>query len=66
MLVLKLANFEVLREKKEENPILLLDDIMSELDGNRIKFLLDYISKYQSIVTTTDAFFAKQAKNIKI
>ena len=66
LLTLKLADFELLKDEKDDVPILLLDDIMSELDGNRIKFLLDYISKYQSIVTTTDAFFAKQAKNIKI
>src|SRR5574344_1201667 len=66
MLVLKLANFEVLKEEKEEEPILLLDDIMSELDENRINFLLKYIEKYQSIITTTDSNFIKDIKNIKI
>lgn len=66
MLVLKLANFEVLREKKEENPILLLDDIMSELDENRINFLLKYIENYQSIITTTDSSFVENVDNIKI
>ena len=66
MLVLKLANFEVLKEIKEEEPILLLDDIMSELDENRINFLLKYIENYQSIITTTESEFIKNVDNIKI
>lgn len=66
MLVLKLANFEVLKEIKEEEPILLLDDIMSELDENRINFLLKYIQDYQSVITTTDSEFIKNVENIKI
>ena len=66
MLTLKLANFEVLIDEKEEVPILLLDDIMSELDANRISFLLKYIENYQSIITTTDSSFVKDVENIKI
>lgn len=66
LLTLKLANFELLMEEKEQVPILLLDDIMSELDSNRISFLLKYIKEYQSIITTTDASFAKNAENILI
>jgi DNA replication and repair protein RecF len=66
LLTLKLANFEVLKEIKEETPILLLDDIMSELDSKRINFLLKYIEKYQSIITTTDQGFADSLDNIKI
>ena len=66
LLTLKLANFEILKEEKDEIPILLLDDIMSELDQNRINFLLDYIKDYQSIITTTDSDFVKNKENIKI
>ena len=66
LLTLKLANFEVLIDEKGDIPILLLDDIMSELDSNRISFLLKYIEKYQSIITTTDASFIKDIGNIKI
>lgn len=66
MLTLKLANFEILKEYKNETPILLLDDIMSELDQNRINFLLDYIKDYQSIITTTDSNFVKNKEKIKI
>jgi DNA replication and repair protein RecF len=66
LLTLKLANFELLKDVKEDIPILLLDDIMSELDGNRINFLLDYIKDYQSVITTTDSGFIKNKENIKI
>lgn len=65
LLTLKLANFEILKELMEEIPILLLDDIMSELDNNRVNFLLDYIKNYQSIITTTE-FEGKNIENIKI
>ena len=45
---------------------MLLDDIMSELDGQRISYLLKYIENCQSIITTTDSSFVKEVKNIKI
>lgn len=66
LLTLKLSDFEIIKDIKEENPILLLDDIMSELDSNRINYLLKYIEKYQSIITTTDYNFIKNVTNIKI
>lgn len=66
LLSLKLADYEVLKEVKHENPILLLDDIMSELDEQRISYLLKYIENCQSIITTTDSSFVKEVKNIKI
>lgn len=66
LLTLKLANFEIIKDLNEENPILLLDDIMSELDNNRIHYLLRYIENYQSIITTTSNEFTRDLKNVKI
>lgn len=66
LLTLKLADFEVLRQEKNKTPILLLDDIMSELDSNRTNYLLNYIKEYQSIITTTEANFIKSTQNVKI
>lgn len=66
LLTLKLANFELLKEEKGEVPILLLDDIMSELDSKRINYMLKYIENYQSIITTTEDTFARNIENIKI
>lgn len=66
LLTLKLAEFEVLKEQNGKDPILLLDDIMSELDSNRVEFLLNYIKDYQSIITTTDFNMKVNIKNINI
>ena len=66
LLSLKLANFELLKEELGQTPILLLDDIMSELDSKRINFMLKYIENYQSIITTTEDTFVSGISNIKI
>jgi DNA replication and repair protein RecF len=56
-LALKIAEYALLREKIGRFPILLLDDVMSELDSTRrahvYKFLAD---NAQSVITTTDLF----------
>ncbi|MDB5164956.1 MAG: replication and repair protein RecF [Candidatus Saccharibacteria bacterium] len=36
-------------------PLLLLDDVFSELDGKRRHALTDYLAPYQTFITTTDA-----------
>ena len=54
VLSMKVAELEILNLEKENTPIILLDDVFSELDDTRIKYLLEYISKYQSIITTTN------------
>lgn len=55
ILTFKLAEIEIIRKYRESTPILLLDDIFSELDGVKKNNLLKYISKdIQTIITTTD------------
>jgi len=54
ILALKLAEIEYIKEKTKRNPILLLDDVFSELDIQRQKFLIDILENQQTIVTTTD------------
>ncbi len=66
LLTLKLSEFEVLMEKKEERPILLLDDVLSELDNSRIIYLLEYIQNYQTILTTTEIDIIKKIKNANL
>lgn len=54
-LALKLAEVEMMREITGENPLLLLDDVMSELDAVRRHALLDALAGVdQALVTTTD------------
>ncbi len=54
ILSLKLAELQVIYDEIGENPILLLDDFMSELDNNRRKNFLENISDTQVIITCTE------------
>lgn len=56
VLALKLAELEIFRGESGEYPLLLLDDVMSELDGERQKQLLNFINeKYiQCVITATE------------
>lgn len=52
---LKLAELEFIRSETGEEPILLLDDVMSELDEERRQYLMDAVhGDQQVIITTTD------------
>ncbi|MFC1599432.1 DNA replication/repair protein RecF [Patescibacteria group bacterium] len=53
IIALKLSEIEFIEAQTGRKPILLLDDVFSELDINRQKFLLDAIKNYQSFITTT-------------
>lgn len=52
-LSLKLAEIELVRKKIKESPVLLLDDVLSELDRNRQTYLLQSITDLQTIITCT-------------
>ena len=54
VLSLKLAEISLIESLTNEKPILLLDDVMSELDNNRQLHLLEVISRdIQTFITTT-------------
>lgn len=52
-LSLKLAEIVLVKKIIKDTPVLLLDDVLSELDSNRQQFLLDSIGGIQTIVTCT-------------
>ena len=52
-LSLKLAEISLVKKIINDNPILLLDDVMSELDSTRRDALLSYINDIQTIITCT-------------
>ncbi len=54
VLVEKLAEVELISREIGESPVLLLDDIMSELDKKRQAFILSNIKGMQIIITCTD------------
>lgn len=53
-LSMKIAQSEYIKEIKGEYPVLLLDDIMSELDINRRMYLAERIRDKQVLITSTD------------
>ena len=52
-LSLKFAEIEFIKRKINDTPILMLDDVLSELDSERQKKLLENISNLQTIITCT-------------
>ena len=72
VLTLKLAEIPIFKKYKETTPILLLDDVFSELSDDKKNNLIKYISKdIQTIITTTelnnlDGRLVKKAKLFKI
>lgn len=52
-LSLNLAEIELVKKKINDNPILLLDDVLSELDRNRQTYLLNSLEGIQTIITCT-------------
>ncbi len=55
ILALKFAEMEIIKDEVFENPILLLDDITSELDLERLNLIFNKIKDYQVLITCTDA-----------
>lgn len=53
-LSIKLAEIEVMRSELSESPVLLLDDVMSELDVDRRRMLLGRLGAIQTLITCTD------------
>ena len=54
MLSLKISELQVINDEIGENPILLLDDFMSELDEKRRNNFMENIKDTQVIITCTD------------
>jgi len=55
ILALKILELELIETLRQQKPLLLLDDVFSELDGKRRHALTDYLAPYQTFITTTDA-----------
>ena len=66
VLSLKLSECEVVNEICGEYPVILFDDIASEIDKERKKFLFDKIKDRQVFITGTEKEIMKNANYIKI
>ena len=50
---LKLSEIELVKQSIHDTPVLLLDDVLSELDKHRQNYLLDSIHDIQTVITCT-------------
>jgi DNA replication and repair protein RecF len=66
VLALKIAEMQVFQERLQTKPLLLLDDVFSELDAQRQKQLGELIQGYQCVITTTAKEHLKGLKNAKV
>lgn len=55
VLGLKILELRILEAQRGMTPLLLLDDVFSELDGARRTALTAHLQRYQTFITTTDA-----------
>jgi DNA replication and repair protein RecF len=55
ILALKIIELQLLEHVCTQTPLLLLDDVFSELDGARRRALTSFLQTYQTFLTTTDA-----------
>lgn len=65
-LSMKMAQAEYIHHIKDEYPLLLLDDIMSELDINRRMYLAEKIKDKQVLITSTDTDLKEDTKETKL
>lgn len=71
VLTIKFASLEIIKEETGEYPVLLLDDVLSELDLNRQKYILNSILNIQCIITGTGienikSYLDERAKIFKV
>ncbi len=65
-LAVKLSEAEVINKKTGEYPVILLDDVMSELDKSRQNFVLNHIKGMQSFLTCCDESNIENLKSGKV
>jgi len=66
MLALKLIETKLVEGAHQTAPLLLLDDVFSELDTTRRQKLTGALDGYQTVITTTDADIVSKATNYKL
>lgn len=64
-LALKLAEAYVIKNVSGEYPVILLDDVMSELDSGRQNLLLEYLKNWQVFITCCDTTHVSRLQSFK-
>lgn len=60
ILSMKIVEIHLIKKRRNINPILLLDDVFSELDSNRRKKLIENISGIQSFITMAEKMYLEE------
>ena len=63
-LAMKMAEGEISKEYTKEYPVFLFDDVLSELDENRRKYILSKIENRQVILTSCEPLDFDEIKNV--
>lgn len=66
ILNIKMCQKNIFEKKKGIKPIILLDDLFSELDKQRSNKILEYLTENQVFITTTDLSFINNYENVNI
>lgn len=66
ILQVKLIELSLIEEKMKVRPVLILDDIFSELDEGHIKLIFEILGKQQTFITTTHKEFVDTLKNAQV
>lgn len=63
LVALKLSEYDYLKDKKSTCPVLLLDDVLSELDESRVSKIISHLKDYgQIFLTTTGKAYSENLK----
>lgn len=65
-LALKLSEAYIVKDIGGEYPVILLDDVMSELDNDRQNFLLEYLKNWQVFITCCDMSHVSRLQSAKL
>ncbi len=65
VLSIKLSEVELIKKERGIYPVLLLDDVFSELDEERRKYLIKSFEDMQTLITVTDAIDLKEMEMIE-
>jgi DNA replication and repair protein RecF len=64
LIALKFTEIAFIQKQTGRKPILLLDDVFSELDKKRQQFLMEAIQEFQSFITTTHHGFSLEGSSV--
>ncbi|MGD0523476.1 MAG: DNA replication and repair protein RecF, partial [Candidatus Microgenomates bacterium] len=66
VLWLKMAELAFVEDETGERPVLILDDIFSELDHEHRQIVMKIVGEQQTIITTADPHYIEAIKKVEI